>query len=336
METKPSEENRQFNWSANYVIGGPENRQPIFVLGTTRSGTTLLSLILGHHSEIIYVGELQWVFDFSGADDPECMDEYYAWLDKNRFFQVHRPNTDRSLTFPDLARSFLHHMTECVADSEPFLTASLHRHFRRTLELWPDAKVLHLVRDGRDVAASWMRLGWHGNTWSAAREWVALLDEWHALKTNLKNDQFFELRLEDLIDRPEDLVKDICRFLGVTYQPSMLKYHKRTTYAPITKSRSQRWRQDLSVYEVRIFEAIAGSQLDKYAYPRSGEPGIRIPNYMNLALLAQHKFRCTRSRIREFGLRLWFMELVTRRTGMEKAHKKALDEMHEITNSKLE
>jgi hypothetical protein len=94
--------------------------------------------------------------------------------------------------------------------------------------------------------------------------------------------------------------------------------------------------KELSASEVRIFEAIAGSQLDEFAYPRSGEPAIRIPNYMKLALMIQHKLQSARSRIREFGLRLWFMELVTRRTGMEKAHKKALDEMHEITNSRLE
>jgi hypothetical protein len=102
------------------MAGESTHEQPIFVLGTTRSGTTLLSLILGHHSEIVFVGELQWVFDFSGAEDPQCMNEYYAWLDKNRFFHAHRPNLDRSLTFPDLARSFLHQMTESVADSEPF------------------------------------------------------------------------------------------------------------------------------------------------------------------------------------------------------------------------
>lgn len=318
------------------MIVEPACQHPIFVLGTTRSGTTLLSLMLGHHSEIVSVGELQWVFDFSGAEDPQCMNEYYTWLNKNRFFQVHQLNLDRSLTFPDLARSFLHQMRESVADSEPLLTASVHRHFRRTWELWPDAKFLHLVRDGRDVAASWMQFGWHGNTWSAAREWVALLDEWHALKTDLNNDHFFELRLEDLIDRPEDLLKDICHFLGVTYQPQMLEYHKRTSYAPVTKSRSQRWRKDLSVSEVRIFEAIAGSQLDEYAYARSGEPELAIPNYMTPVLMAQHKFRCIRSRIREFGLRLWLMELATRRAGMEQTHKRVLDEMHEITNSKLE
>ena len=144
----------------NNAIGGPECRHPTFVLGTTRPGTTLLSLIRGHHSEIVFVGQLQWVFDFSGAGDPGCMNEYYTWLNKNRFFQVHRPNLDRSLTFPDLARSFLQHMTASVAYSEPLLTESDHRHFRRTWKIWPDAKCLHLVRDGRDVAASWMQFGW--------------------------------------------------------------------------------------------------------------------------------------------------------------------------------
>ena len=318
------------------MIVGPECKHPVFVLGTTRSGTTLLSLILGHHSEIVYAGEFQWVFDFPGGEEPHHMNEYYAWLYNDRFFQIHRPNIDRSLTFPDLARSFLQQMKESANDSKPMVTASVHWHFRETWKLWPDAKFLHLVRDGRDVAASWMKFGWHGNTWSAAHGWVALLDEWHTLKTDLKSDQFLELRFEDLIDRPEDVIQQTCQFLGVAYQPQMLKYHEHTSYAPITRSRSQQWSKKLSAYEIRIFEAIAGSQLDEYAYARSGEPAISIPHYMNLLFRTQNRFRRARSRIREFGLRLWFMELVARRTGMEQTYQRLLHEMHQITNSKLE
>ncbi len=313
-----------------------EARQPpVLLFGTTRSGSTLLSLMLGHHPEIAYGGEYQWVFEYNGGREPTNMSAYHLWLEKNRIFQGFRPQIDPLLDFSSLARSILWQMVQPGA-TKPLLTVAVHSNYQRVHELWTHAKIIHLVRDGRDVAASWLRLGWHGNAWSCAQSWTELLDEWSSLKAKLPAGQYIELRMEDLIDNPSKQLGRLCRFIGVEYSPQMLLYYENSTYAPVTRSRTGNWHRKLSTREIRVFEAMARPKLEAYGYTLSELPRARIVPPLTIALAAENKAKRIRARIREFGFQLWLIELLARRMKWERSHRKALDGMYRITNSKLE
>lgn len=314
----------------------PTPYEPIFLLGTTRSGSTLLSLMLGQHSQVASAGEFQWVFEYSGVEQPADMNDYFVYLEKDRFFQVHRPHLDSSLTFPELAQSILHQMKSSVDSTKPYVTVSMHTHYEAVHRIWPNAKFIHLVRDGRDVASSWMKFGWHGNTWSCAQEWATRLEDWTQLRSRLPQQQWFSVRFEDLVDDPPRQLGALCRHFGLKYQPEMLEYHRHSTYAPITKSRIRQWPRKLSRRDIQIFETIAGNHLQENDYNLSGQPPVNLSIGSVVRLRADDKIRRIQARIRDFGLWLWAAELVTRRARFSRLHNIFLHRMHRITNSKTE
>ena len=292
--------------------------------------------MLGQHSEIAFAGEFQWIFEYSGVEPPADMNQYYRWLEKDRFFQIHQPTVDRSLAFPELLRSVLREMKSAVTATKPLVIVSMHRHYEAVRRIWPNARFIHLVRDGRDVASSWMKFGWHGNTWSCGHEWIARLDEWEQLRTSLSDHQYFALRFEDLIDDPPLQLQKLCRHFGLAYQPEMLEYHRHSTYAPITNSRIRQWSKKLSKQDLRVLETIAGTHLVANGYELSGGPHADLSAIYVSYLRVQNKLRRIRSRIRDHGFWLWITELITRRAGLDRLHDAALRRMYAITNSRLE
>lgn len=292
--------------------------------------------MLGQHSQIAFAGEFQWVFEHGGVKSPADMNEYYRSLEKDRFFQAHRPHLDRTLAFPALARSILSQMKSAADRMKPVVTVSMHRHYEALRRIWPNARFIHLTRDGRDVAASWIKFGWHGNTWSCANEWAARLDEWKTLRSCLADGRYFELRFEDLIDNPSVQLTRICHHFGLEYEGQMLQYHRHSTYAPITKSRIRQWSKKLTHREIQVFETIAIRHLIENGYSPSGAPPVNLTAAYLVGLRADDKIRRVRAKIREFGVKLWALELIARRTRLDSLHALTLKRMHQITNSKLE
>jgi hypothetical protein len=192
------------------VSESPANTdEPIFLVGTTRSGTTLLSLMLGHHPQIAFVGELEWVWDYPDENTIRAwkapiLSDYYAWVQTHRHYIHHNIRLDRSLSFNALARSFLAQMREQTdpRHEKPRYGAQVHRHYLQALETWPKARFIHIVRDGRDVCASWIKFGWLGNAYEAGIRWRDALAEWEAVKPAIAPSQRIELRFEDLITDP--------------------------------------------------------------------------------------------------------------------------------------
>jgi hypothetical protein len=310
--------------------------EPIFLLGTTRSGSTLLSLILGEHSQVAFAGEFQWVFDNLTHDSPFDPADYFHRLQKDRFFQAHRPEIDLQLGFDELCRSILHQMHADSGSSRRHVLVSVHRHYKRVHEIWPKARFIHLVRDGRDVCASWLKLGWHGTAWSGAREWQRLIREWQELRPELKEHQFIEVRLEDLVANPSKLLRSVCSMLDVDFEPAMLEFHEHSSYAPVTPGRVGTWEQKLTESQVNLVETIAESELRAFDYPLLGSRRVALTPMYEARLRLEDRIRRLAARAREFGLVLWISEALTRRLGPERLHRALLQRMYRITNARLE
>ena len=148
------------------------------------------------------------------------------------------------------------------------------------LEGFPELKVVHLVRDGRDVALSFRAAPFGPkHVYPAAHHWVRYVSAAEAAGAALGADSFLVVRYEDLVSDPERELRRICTLLGEEYDPAMLGYHNRNVpyptddrnaanlKRPVLADGSGRWRTELTLREQRIFEAIAGDHLERYGYP---------------------------------------------------------------------
>lgn len=179
----------------------------------------------------------------------------------------------------------------CGDKTPPFI-----RKLPLLLEAWPEARLVHIVRDGRDVYLS-LKQRRHPTARSAAVasfEWrVKLLLVRRVIRR--LGDRAIELRYEDLLDDPAASLQRVCAFLEVPFEEGMLTFwtrseefidhqHSELIFRPVDSSNKERWRSELEPGEVRRYEFFSGRQLENYAYPISAEP---VPLWQKLAFLAE-------------------------------------------------
>jgi hypothetical protein len=153
-------------------------------------------------------------------------------------------------------------------------------------ELWPDAKFIHQIRDGRNVALSYADVPFGPkDVAGAARLWKARvragMEDGDALAGG-----YMEIRYEDFIENLEGSAKLITDFLGIEFDEAMLDYTERARddilpraakYNPnVSKSveaaQKRSWQDSMPDSQVKVFEAIAGDLLEELGYER------RFPN----------------------------------------------------------
>ena len=143
---------------------------PFFLVASERSGTTLMSVMFDHHPQIAFLNAYFCIERLVDESDWPDMDEYYKYLETDFVFQNCGLEIDRGLNYPHLADSFLRqHLTR---SGKPIVGAKIRDNFHRVLRLWPDARFIHLIRDGRDVAHSIIGMGWAGNMYTGADHWL--------------------------------------------------------------------------------------------------------------------------------------------------------------------
>lgn len=157
--------------------------------------------------------------------------------------------------------------------------------------LFPQARFVHIVRDGRDVTLSlldWARIHRRGPArlplWdeepvaACAQWWSGMLERGRRDGARLGPDRYLEIRYEDLTTEPADTLHRIAAFLRLPFAEEMLSYHEdqprlrrpgRTSNLPPTVGLRD-WRTELPAREVAIFESIAGETLERFGYPPSG------------------------------------------------------------------
>lgn len=128
------------------------------------------------------------------------------------------------------------------------------------LSLTSNAKMLHIVRDPRDVISSLKTQRWAPNEVSKLVVWYReLMDCWTAQKTALARDQFLEVRFEDFIGQPQKSSSEICAFLGVTFHEAMLD-------TDLSKHNIGRYKSELTSEEVARIENELSRVFSTYNY----------------------------------------------------------------------
>lgn len=163
---------------------------------------------------------------------------------------------------------------------------------KRILEIFPEAKILNLVRDGRAVAASVLPLDWGPNSCrSAATWWSRSVGAGALAEVAFGPSTILTVRFEDLVRDPEPTLSAICQFSGIEYSPQVRnggafvvpKYtqgqHERVN-KDLDPSRLNAWRQKLSKRNVEIFEFYSGDLLSYLGYQLETSFSPAPPGYL--------------------------------------------------------
>jgi hypothetical protein len=169
--------------------------------------------------------------------------------------------------------------------------------------LYPDAKFIHLARDGRAVASSVMPLNWGPNTiTTAAKWWKQRVGKGLAAEKEFPAD-VLRVKYEDVVLQPEAALRRICNFCGLEYSPAMvagkgfvlpgyLTAHGLVGKPPQT-DRVMGWKVALSDRQVQLFESIAGDMLIDLGYEKSVAESLTPPlgRVEELKLVVEEKLR---------------------------------------------
>lgn len=305
--------------------------RPVFVTGCFRSGTTLLGSLLGMHPASLCVPEAQFKLSamHAGAYSRKSTAAPAAYrhiLNHWRFklwdieVDPHPALLDHTdATFRDIIEYLVseygrHHYDQ--PDPEVWIdhTPQNGKYGAALLETFDDARMIHIVRDGRAVAASVMPLDWGPNTaHEAALWWARHLSYGTALETSKYQQQGRVMRVhyEALLMDPDRTLRDICDFIGLDYHPAMsggggfklpqytVNQHSLVQGPPDVK-RIDAWRRQLSDREIEIFESLVVSLLEYLDYPPVYGDTARLPTRLEMlgARLKENYFGIMVNRLR--------------------------------------
>lgn len=273
---------------------------PFFIFGCPRSGTSLLSTMLGTHPNLaipyeshLYDGIYPAVKRHVNWSHPRTRALLVAEILKTEHIQMWTPAPSLPETLGAITRPDFHGVVDGLlrawassqgksrwGEKTPQHTLC----WRTILSGFAGAQVIHLVRDGRDVALSY-REAFFGpkHVYPLARRWQQYLAAAEEARAFLGDTGFLQVRYEDLLAAPEEQLRRICDFLGEEFTPAMLAYHREPTtfhcdqrnatnlQRPVMSGNAGKWRSHMTSRELRIFEAIAGVSLDRYGYARALE-----------------------------------------------------------------
>jgi hypothetical protein len=268
----------------------------VCVYGALRSGTTMLRLMLDSHPQLSCRGEADFIFDHLTVRNGNWSLDTAAlkrdWLFKTSGLALVQGSA-RDQVFSLIAQSGV---------GRDWTVLVLHRDLDAVLKIIPDLRIIHLVRDPRDVARSSIAMGWAGNIYSGVDHWLKTEDSWSAVEPRLAANRYLEVRYEDLVRRPEAELGRICTFVDVAFDPAMLTYDQRTTYGKPDAAMVSRWQSRLSPRDIGLLEARLGDRLQSRGYKPSGHPLIVPSALERLALAIGNKTGIWSRRISDFGL----------------------------------
>jgi hypothetical protein len=268
---------------------------PIFIVGAPRSGTTLLRAMLSRHPRIGLSDETYYLYtvyrrcssfgDLANPVNRKALIESYTAT--NRVQQLNIDITrlkDRLMaegtSYPAFFASFLQFYAEAQGKLRAGEKTPHHAKYVDTLLEWyPNSRVIHLVRDARDVCASLGNMPWGRKAAVAnAKLWADLT---LAAERGQGNPRFRRVRYEDLVANPEPTLRDLCDFVGEEYDPAMLgttpvstadkPWFLRSREA-LSKERMGLWQRRLSRNDVDLIETVAGPVMVSMGYDLNGRP----------------------------------------------------------------
>jgi hypothetical protein len=289
--------------------------RPVFIAGCDRSGTTLLGDLLGNSRWSVTTPESQFFHDLLihvGLGSFRSPETAAAWLLEHfRYVAWDLPLNLRELaaqidlerprrTLENLVAQYVRHVHPDKGEADVWIDHTPDNFKYQTMlrRLFPEARFIHVVRDGRAVCASIKPLDWGpNNAYSASRHWAARLQEAMAVEV-AEGENCLRVRFEDLLSEPEAVIRRACTFIDLPFESSMLsggglqlpaftRGQHRLVGGPPDASRADDWRRRLSAAEVRDFESypLAHTLLGRMGYQTCFE---EPPQLSSLRILGRY------------------------------------------------
>lgn len=290
--------------------------RPVFVVGCPRSGTTLLALMIHAHPRL--------------AMPPETRFLISTWRRRREFGDLRDEQHRRALARAIVAKGSKvkdlgvrrRDLRRRIVEAPPTLGSALGTVFQEyarlhgkarwgdkrplyyqevdvLLRLFPDAQLVHVVRDARANVASLKRMPWwpYGSV-GALASWALAEQCMRRNARRLPADTFHTVRYESLVADPRAELGRLCAFLDEDFDEAMLRPHlvtgvvpdrkhwhgnTRRPVEPGTEPRAEAWRTELTAAEVGLVERLHGRALERHGYQLSGDGSTPSP-----ALLARY------------------------------------------------
>ena len=290
-------------------MSAPAQRVPPFpfLVGCGRSGTTLLRAMCDSHPDLAVPPESHFVVPLAASSghpfDPAVFLNQLYGQERFRLWELDRAEAEAAFRrsrppgYAEAVRTVFGVWAATqgkvrYADKTPGYVL----HIPMLARLFPESVFVHLVRDGRDVACSFLELGWASTVEEAALHWGLRVRRGRQGGLTLPSHRYHELRYEDLVADPEGSLRRLCDVMSVPFSAHMLAHERhaaevtRTTSHPDyhrhlgepTTGGLRDWRRELDPEQVIRFELVAGDLLREFSYETAGR---RAP--LNIRLSAQ-------------------------------------------------
>lgn len=282
-----------------------ENFRPIFIVGSARSGTTMLSVMFDRHSRISVPPETRFFFEYiphmwpdgrpgsrEEMVDRALIHEATGSLGLNReelLEQYSRYEAD----FPNLLRAMIEvyarkqgKVRQGEKSPNHILSVPL------ILKSFPSAKVICIYRDGRDSVLSMMRTPWmDGNPrrfYLFCEHWMQSIEYMFRWQKEVSPEQFTIVRYCDLLSDPERELRRLCDFVGEEFESGQLDPKRKSEVVlpndydrrlkekanrSVDNSRAGAWRTDATQEEIWALNSVLGATLRSLGYPDTSMKG---------------------------------------------------------------
>ena len=312
---------------------------PIFLLGSARSGTTMFRLMLACHPRIGvppeggWVVRLGWAYDRHDQLDESLVRSFVAdlfLLDTTSDWELDRQELEARLvalaplSYPALVDAVYRMYLERKFASKPRWgdkTTWYLDYLEQIDRYFPDARYVHLVRDGRAVVASFRKVS-HlpSRVEDAAHRWMWSVRRIRDFGETVPG-RYLEIHYERLVADPATTLAEVCCFLDEEYAPEMLDFARENrvrgleparhldwkgmTLQQIDPAQADRWRSELQPDDLARFWAIAGPTMERFGYgrERSGLPATESVR-LRLTTARYEGMRLLRRRLRPVRHRL--------------------------------
>ena len=270
------------------------NKSAIFLLGVPRSGTTLLRMMIDSHPEIMCGPEAPWIAGWGAGKQPN-LKELALFLANNKWGAVKGLTGVEQESIYDLIASLIDGIMSKSAQAQakrywadktptniiavPFLYS-----------LFPNAKFVHIFRDGRDVALStraahWKTINFEGqrvknNYGNALKRWCTWIEQFHT-DTKKLGLTYISVRYENLVCSPKEEMQKILDFLEIPWNDLVLSPHRadhdivnrkgegiKSFYKrhSIDTNSLYRWKSQLNWFDRRLTKVVAEKTLMNLGY----------------------------------------------------------------------
>lgn len=285
---------------------------PFFIVGSPRSGTTLLRFILSSHPRLYVPGETGFL-PFLPKDAVGELSLRQVERILQRIGRLNRNWDDMVQDAPSFYTSLreptLRHVLDALyrrkiapygarrwADKTPGYI----RYLSRLNEIFPTAQFVHVIRDGRDVTlsaqAKWGHRRWYMDSYYLLKNWARDVKAARRASRQLGSSRYLEIHY-DLVRQPREVTEAICSFLDESFTPEMLDHTKLACQQvgagghievkkPIHTASVSRWRHEMTPFDRKMTDRIAGPTLSRLGYRMTDTDPLSPREWARLVLLA--------------------------------------------------